>query len=52
MKTNIEENEIPKTGISRSLKKNLSSNFISLKDYGTRSSTVLKIDKQKKYIFF
>ncbi len=38
------DNELPKTGLSRELEKEISSIFIKTKNYGTRSSTVLLVD--------
>lgn len=39
------DNELPDTGISKQWEKALSSIFINLESYGTRSSTLLMIDK-------
>lgn len=43
-KTKANDLELPKTGIPLALERHLSSIFIQGKEYGTRSSTVLKID--------
>lgn len=46
-----QDHELPKTGISQGLEKFLSSIFIQGVDYGTRSSTVLLIDRNQHVIF-
>ncbi|MFZ3130111.1 MAG: NRDE family protein [Desulfosporosinus sp.] len=46
-----QDHELPKTGISQEKEKFLSSIFIRGTDYGTRSSTVLLIDRNKHVIF-
>ncbi|MHB8126885.1 MAG: NRDE family protein [Desulfitobacteriaceae bacterium] len=45
------DSELPDTGISREQERLLSSIFIQGTDYGTRSSTVLLIDRSKHVIF-
>ena len=42
------DNSLPKTGISVEWERKLSSIFIASEDYGTRSSTLLLLDKQNK----
>lgn len=46
-----QDHELPKTGISQEKEKFLSSIFIHGTDYGTRSSTVLLIDRYNHVIF-
>lgn len=46
-----QDHELPKTGISQELEKFLSSIYIQGTDYGTRSSTVLLIDRNQHVIF-
>lgn len=43
--------ELPDTGVSKQWEKQLSSPFIALDDYGTRSSTVLLVRRGGKIIF-
>lgn len=45
------DEELPKTGIDPSLEKALSSIFINIDGYGTRSSTILLIDKEGRLSF-
>jgi len=45
------DNELPNTGISQERERMLSSIFIQGTDYGTRSSTVLLIDRNDHVIF-
>lgn len=40
--------QLPDTGIDKTLEEQLSSRFIAIGDYGTRSSTVLRIDRSGK----
>lgn len=42
------DNELPDTGIPLEWERKLSSIFIKAEDYGTRSSTILKIDKKQR----
>ncbi len=42
---------LPDTGIGIDFERKLSPLFIKMSDYGTRSSTLLKISKKKDYIF-
>jgi len=46
-----QDRDLPKTGISQELEKFLSSIFIQGVDYGTRSSTVLLIDRNNQVVF-
>ncbi len=46
-----QDHELPKTGINPELEKFLSSIFIQGVDYGTRSSTVLLIDRNNHVVF-
>ncbi|HBV87856.1 MAG TPA: hypothetical protein DEF42_14640 [Desulfosporosinus sp.] len=46
-----QDHELPETGISFELEKLLSSIFIQKADYGTRSSTVLLIDRENHVTF-
>ncbi|KUO71532.1 MAG: hypothetical protein APF81_11190 [Desulfosporosinus sp. BRH_c37] len=46
-----QDHELPDTGISQELERFLSSTFIQGADYGTRSSTVLLIDRNNHVIF-
>ncbi|HUE96786.1 MAG TPA: NRDE family protein [Longimicrobiaceae bacterium] len=39
------EHELPATGVPRDLERALSASFISLPDYGTRSSTALLVER-------
>jgi uncharacterized protein with NRDE domain len=45
------DKELPDTGIPHELEKRVSSIFIKTDGYGTRSSTVLLIDKEGKVLF-
>ena len=45
-KTIAPDSELPATGVSLEWERELSPLFVNFKDYGTRSSTVLLIDKQ------
>jgi uncharacterized protein with NRDE domain len=49
-KTSPEE-ELPDTGLSKEVEKKISSIFVESADYGTRSSTVILIDKKDNVIF-
>ncbi|WP_340679709.1 NRDE family protein [Paraglaciecola sp.] len=42
------DSELPQTGVALELERKLSSIFIQGQDYGTRSSTILKIDAKKQ----
>jgi|SRR5690554_1611338 len=44
-------NELPDTGLDKETERKISSIFVELKDYGTRSSTVILIDKNDKVTF-
>lgn len=46
-----EVSDLPDTGVGVDFEKQLSPMFIKLKDYGTRSSTLLKISKKGDYTF-
>ncbi len=46
-----QDDDLPKTGISQELERRLSSIFIQGVEYGTRSSTVLLIDRNNHVIF-
>lgn len=50
-KTIAADKELPSTGVSLEWERRLSPLFVHSKDYGTRSSTVLLIDKQGKVFF-
>ena len=50
-KTPSPEKELPDTGLSKDLEKKVSSIFVETPDYGTRSSTVILIDKNDKVTF-
>ena len=43
-----EENELPDTGLTKEVERSISSIFVETPDYGTRSSTVILIDKNDK----
>lgn len=45
------DDQLPDTGIPRDLEKQISPVFIKTENYGTRSSTILLIDKQGKVTF-
>ncbi len=45
-------NQLPRTGVNRQWEQFLSSIFIAGSEYGTRSSTVLLIDRQKQVSFY
>lgn len=49
--TEWSENDLPKTGISLELEKKLSPVFISLKGYGTRCTTVIRMDYEQNLEF-
>lgn len=49
--TEAKDNELPDTGIGLELERKLSPLFIKTEHYGTRSSTVLLIDKQQHVTF-
>jgi uncharacterized protein with NRDE domain len=50
-KTTSPEEELPDTGLSKDIEKKISSIFVESADYGTRSSTVILIDKKDNVIF-
>jgi uncharacterized protein with NRDE domain len=45
------ENELPDTGVGPELERKLSSMFIKMDDYGTRSTSLLKISRDGEYYF-
>lgn len=45
------DNELPKTGLDKKIEKEISSIFVDTPGYGTRSSTVILIDKNHKVTF-
>jgi uncharacterized protein with NRDE domain len=45
------DDELPRTGLSRDWERLLSSAFIRAPDYGTRSSTVVRIDRSGRACF-
>ena len=47
-----DDNNLPDTGISYDLEKKLSPVFISMKGYGTRSSTVMFVDYENRVSFY
>ncbi len=49
--TTADENALPDTGLSIDLERILSSVFIKTQGYGTRSSTVLLVDKKSEVMF-
>lgn len=49
--TKAQENQLPNTGLSKELEKELSSIFIDIDNYGTRCSSLLLIDKNEKIKF-
>ncbi len=50
-KTISPENELPDTGLPKEIEKSISSIFVETPDYGTRSSTVILIDKKDNVTF-
>jgi uncharacterized protein with NRDE domain len=50
-KTPSPENELPDTGLTKEVERNISSIFVETPDYGTRSSTVILIDKKDNVTF-
>ena len=50
-KTLSPENELPDTGLTKEIEKSISSIFVETPDYGTRSSTVILIDKNDNVTF-
>jgi len=50
-KTLSPENELPDTGLPKEIEKSISSIFVETPDYGTRSSTVILIDKKDNVTF-
>ena len=50
-KTISPENELPDTGLPKEIERNISSIFVETPDYGTRSSTVILIDKKDNVTF-
>ena len=50
-KTIAADNELPSTGVSIEWERRLSSMFVHFEGYGTRSSTVLLIDRQGRVLF-
>ncbi|MDQ3394022.1 MAG: NRDE family protein [Bacteroidota bacterium] len=46
-----EDKDLPDTGLELSFERSLSPMFIKMDDYGTRSSTLLKISRDGKYSF-
>ncbi|HLG31670.1 MAG TPA: NRDE family protein, partial [Ignavibacteriaceae bacterium] len=44
-------NELPDTGLTKEIEKSISSIFVETPDYGTRSSTVILIDKNDNVTF-
>jgi len=50
-KTLSPEKELPDTGLSKDIEKSISSIFVETPDYGTRSSTVILIDKNDNVTF-
>lgn len=50
-KTIAADSELPSTGVSLEWERSLSPLFVQFEDYGTRSSTVLLIDKQGEVFF-
>ncbi len=51
-KTLAADNELPSTGVSLEWERRLSPLFVNFDGYGTRSSTVLLIDKQGEVFFY
>lgn len=45
------DSELPKTGIGLEMERKLSASFITTPDYGTRSATVLVIDRNNNLLF-
>ena len=50
-KTISPENELPDTGLPKDIEKGISSIFVETPEYGTRSSTVILIDKKDNVTF-
>lgn len=50
-KTISPEEELPDTGLSKAIERKISSIFVESPDYGTRSSTIILIDKKDNIIF-
>jgi uncharacterized protein with NRDE domain len=50
-RSQAEDDELPDTGISKEWEKQLSSPFVALENYGTRSSTVVLIGRDDKVVF-
>ncbi len=50
-RSQAEDHELPDTGISKEWEKQLSSPFIALENYGTRSSTVVLIGRDDTVVF-
>ncbi len=50
-KTISPEKELPNTGLPKEIERNISSIFVETPDYGTRSSTVILIDKKDNVTF-
>ncbi len=50
-KTFSPEKELPDTGLPKEVERNISSIFVETPDYGTRSSTVILIDKKDNVTF-
>ncbi len=50
-KTLSPEKELPNTGLPKEIERNISSIFVETPDYGTRSSTVILIDKKDNVTF-
>lgn len=47
-----EDNDLPDTGVGIDFERKLSPLFIKMDDYGTRSSTLLKISRENEYFFW
>jgi uncharacterized protein with NRDE domain len=50
-KTASPEDELPDTGLKKEIEKQISSIFVEIPDYGTRSSTVILIDQKDNVTF-
>lgn len=50
-KTTSPENELPETGLDKETENKISSVFVELPEYGTRSSTVILVDKHNNVTF-
>ncbi len=50
-KTLSPDDELPETGLKKVIEKSISSIFVETKDYGTRASTVILIDKNDNVTF-